>query len=310
MSFTDTLGESEYVGQYAIKTLGFVVHKAGVPADADADAVTVTMDTPDGSRVLFAVPADHPATGTYEVTLSSADTSTPGMYRLTWVYAIDGVAQSFVGLVEVGESSAAYDRLPEAMQGVVESAWIRFADLFDSPAGGPNLQTYFQTRFGRGRMAQLLQIALGRLNTIAQPYTTYTLDGQGGAAFPIGQWGGLLDQALYIEALKHLIRSYVEQPEAVGVTVARMDRRDYMNRWQAVLDMEQQDFRQQLEVFKIRHMGFGSPRVLVSGGVFGSYAPTRMAGSAAARPRMWSRFYAVSPGALFVLGECLRYLLR
>lgn len=291
MSFTDTLGESEYVTQYSTPTLGFVVHKAGVPADADGNAVTVTMDTPDGTTVLFTTPATRSDLGTYEVSLSSADTASPGMYRLTWVYAIDGSPQTFVGLVEVGASSAAFDRLNPGMQAIVESAWIRFADLFDSPTGGPNLQTYFQTRFGRGRMAQLLTIALQRLNTIAQPYMTYTLDGQGGAPFPVAQWGGLLDAALYIEALKHLIRSYVEQPEAMGVSVARLDRRDYMNRWQTVLDMEQQDFRQQLEVFKIAHMGLGRPRVLVSGGVYGVYAPTRTAGSAAARPRYWARWY-------------------
>lgn len=292
MAFSEHLGERTYVSQYGTPTVGFVVHKDGVPADADANAVTVRMETLDGTTVVFNRAADHTATGTYETTLTSAETQSPGIFKLTWSYAIDAVPQEFVSLIEVGESSPAYDRLDEGMKAVVESAWLRFADLFDSPDGGPHLKVYFQTRFGRGRMAQLLGIAVGRLNTVSQPHMTYSIEGPpAGKQFPIAQWGGLLDQALYIEAVKHLIRSYVEQPEAVGVNVARLDRRDYMMRWESILRMEQDDFKSQLEIFKMAHMGLGRPRVLVSGGVYGSYGPTRLSHSAAARPRYYQRFH-------------------
>jgi hypothetical protein len=292
MAFSDDLGERQYASQYGTPSVGFVVHRAGVPGDADANEVTVRMETLDGTTVVFERPALHPSTGTYEVILTSAETQSPGLFKMTWSYAIDGLPQTFVSLLEVGESSPAYDRLDEGMKAVVESAWIRFADLFDSPQGGPHLQVYFQTRFGRGRMAQLLGIALGRLNTIAQPHTTYSLEGPpNGKQFPLAQWGGLLDQALYIEAIKHLIRSYVEQPEPVGVNVARLDRRDYMQRWESILNMEQADLKGSLDVFKMAHMGLGRPSVLVSGGVYGTYGPTRLSHSAAARPRYYARFH-------------------
>lgn len=292
MSFTEALGDRTYVSQYGTPTVGFVVHKAGVPSDADGNNVTARMETLDGETVIFDRAADHPATGTYETTLSSAETASPGIYKVTWSYAIDGAQQSFVSLVEVGESSPAYDRLDDGMKAVVESAWMRFADLFDSPVGGPHLQVYFQSRFGRGRMAQLLGIALGRLNTVAQPHMTYSLEGPpNGKQFPLGQWGALLDQALYIEAIKHLIRSYTEQPMPMGVNVARLDRRDYMDRWRSILDLEREDFDSQMDVFKMAHMGLGRPRVLVSGGVYGSYGPTRLPHSAAARPRYYARFH-------------------
>jgi hypothetical protein len=173
------------------------------------------------------------------------------------------------------------------MKGVVEAVWLRFADLFDSPTGGPHLQVYFQTRWNRGRIAQLLQIAMQKLNLMAQPHMTYAVDDK----FPLTQWGGLLDELTYIEALKHLIRSYAEQPMAEGVAVSRMDRRDYMQRWQEVLALETEDARPMTENFKIAHMGLSKPRVLASGGVYGNYGPTRIAGSAAARPRYWARFY-------------------
>jgi hypothetical protein len=289
-TFADQLGERQYVSQYAADKVGVVVHKAGVPADADANLVTVTMKTLDDVTTVFSRDADHPATGTYETTLLSSESATPGLYKLTWDYTVDSTPQSYVGIVEVGEASPTYDSLSIGFKGIVESAWMRFADLFDSPVGGPHLQVYFQSRFTRGRMAQLLNIAVGKLNTYAQPHTTYSLD-TSGKPFPFEQWGGLLDEALYIEALKHLIRSYVEQPAAEAVSVSRLDRRDYMQRWADVLQMEQVDFKEQAEVFKIAHMGLSKSRVLVGGGVYGNYGPTRIAGSVAARPRYWARFY-------------------
>lgn len=291
-SFSDTLGERQYASQYGTPTVGFVVHASGEPTDADSNLVTVRMETLDATTVLFERTADHPATGVYETTLLSSETQSPGIYKVTWSYHVGGTAQTFIGVIEVGESSSAYDALDDGMKMVVESVWLRFADLFDSPDGGPHLQVYFQSRFGRGRMAQLLSIALNRLNVISQPHMTYSLVGPpDGKQFPLAQWGGLLDSATYIEALKHLIRSYVEQPEAMGVNLARLDRRDYMDRWQRVLDMEMKDFESAKETFKMAHMGLGRPRVLVSGGVYGTFGPTRLSHSAAARPRYGMAFH-------------------
>ena len=55
--------------------------------------------------------------------------------------------------------------------------------------------------------------------------------------------------------------------------------------------MEEDDLKKMLDVFKIAHMGLGRPHVLVSGGVYGNYGPTRIAsGSWASRPRYWARF--------------------
>lgn len=283
------LSERKFVSLYSIETLGLQVRRSGTLAAADGP-VTATFQSLDADPgTVFTRVATSPEPGVYEVTLSSGDTSSPGFYTLVWTYTLDGVEQVYVGYVEVGEASPTYDGLDLGFKGIIESAYVRFADLFDSPQGGPHLQVYFQSKFGRERMAQLLGIALGRLNTVAQPRMTYTLDPLAGG-FPYAQWGALLDQALYIECLKHLIRSYVEQPEVQGVVVARHDRRDYMNRWQSVLDMEQRDFERQMEVFKIAHMGLGRPRVLVSGGIYGSYGPTRIPGNPA-QPRYWARFY-------------------
>jgi hypothetical protein len=296
-TFADMLGDRQYVSQYAIDTVGFVVHKDGVVADADGNLMTVTMASLDwdpanptaGGSVLFTRDALHTDVGTYEIILASTETARPGLWKVIWDYALAGVPQTFVGVLEVGLASPAYDNLPDEYKGLIEKVWVRFADLFDSPLGGPHLQVYFQSRFTRGRMAQLLDMAMGELNTAAQPWTTYSITA---GNFPLDHWGALLEKALYIEALKHLIRSYNEQPMTQGLPVVTQDRTHYVQQWRAVLADEMPGFRTQLDVFKIASMGLGRASALVSGGVYGSYGPTRIAGSAAARPRYWSRFYS------------------
>lgn len=283
------LAEREYASRYSIPTFVLLVHKLGVLADADA-AVTVTMVNEEDDSVIFtARAATKTATGTYEVALTSAETGAVGFFKLTWSFVLDSVAQTFVSYIEVGFTTQDYDALSTGFKGIVESVWIRFADLFDSPEGGPHLQVYYQTHFGRGRLAQLLRIAVGKLNTVAQPHMTYTVD-ENAKPFPYDQWGSLLEQSLYIETIKHLMRSYVEIPADSGIPVALLDRRDYLDRWGRILDIEQQEYKDAFGNFKIAHMGLGRPRVLVSGGVYGNWGPTRLP-NAAAQPRFSYRFY-------------------
>jgi hypothetical protein len=282
--------DREYISQYALDPLGLSIRKAGVASDADGDVLITLTNESTLVDVFTDVVCLNPAVGDYEIILSSEDTQTPGLYTVSFTYDLDAVAQIAEYYIEIGERAPAYDSLEPDMKAIVESVNHRFADLFDSQDGGANLETYYQSHFNRNRLGQLLAIAMGRLNTMAQPYQTYTLE-DGGKAFPTDQWGPMLETALYIETLRHLIRSYVEQPMFMGANITRLDRRDYLQRWQSVLQDEESVFKAQLDTFKIAHMGLGRPRILVSGGVYGRYGPTRVAGSVAARPRYWTRFY-------------------
>lgn len=284
--------DSRWVNQYDTPTLGLIVYIQGVPADPDNNAVTVTMTDNNTESILFTRPAARADVGAYQLALTSADTGQAGSFTLRWEYVSGGVADYYDTVIEIGVFSPDYAALPADMQDIIEQSWNRFEDLFDSVDGGPHLQTYRQTHFTRNRIAQLLRIALGRLNTVSQPYQTFTVDGNGGAEFPVAQWGALLERALYVEVIKHLRRSYVEQPMLQGGEVTRHDRRDYLQRWGEILADEEDDLKGQLDTYKISYMMMGRPAVLVSGGVFGRYGPTRYAGSLAARPRfLWQRFY-------------------
>jgi len=283
--------DRQYVSQYAVDVVGLKILQNQVPIDAD-NGVTLTMINENTGNEVFSRLADHNDVGDYSSAFNSVETSIPGSYTLAWTYLLGGQNEYYESGIEVGPASPAYDPLVPEMKAIVEHVIIRIADTIDSPGGGPNLTTYVQSKFGRGRVAELMRIALGRLNTIAQPFSTYTVDGDGGATFPYAQWGPLLESMTWIETLKHLIRSYTEQPQFIGSgNISRLDRRDYIDRWRQVLVDEEQAAKSQLDVFKISQMGLGRPAVLISGGVYGRYGPTRMAGSVAARPRYWTRFY-------------------
>ena len=287
--------ERTYLSQFSMPRLGFTIFIGGQPADPDNSAVSARLlhENPDGTSTLVdTLAAVQEQTGVFTVTPSSADTQNPGYAELEWLYAISGQEQRYASYLEIGPANPFYDALPEEMQDFLNNqVWVRFADLFDSAGGGPNLQSYFQSHWSRGRMAQLMVIALGKINASAQPYSNYTIDGRDGPLYPVHFWGGLLASYTYIEAVKQLIRAYTEQPAFQGPGIARHDRRDYADRWREALKDEQMELKSLLDVFKIRHILNGSPRVLVSGGAYGRYAPTRIAGSVAARPRLWARFY-------------------
>lgn len=288
----DEYTDRTYVSRYGAAEFGLRVMRAGVLGDADGPVtVTLQYDNPAATQV-FSRPADHPGTGEYTVRLTSTETATPGPYVLIWQYQVNAVQEEWRVWLEVGKAAPEYDRLTGDMKGIIETTWNRFSDLFDFATEGPHLQTYVQSNFGRNRLAQLLRIAVGRLNTVAQPYQSYTIDGDGGASFPIDRWGSLLESALYVECLRHLIRSYVEQPEVQsGSGVSRLDRRDYKDRWEDVLGVEEPVLKQQLEHFKIANMGLGRARVLVSGGAWGRWGPNRLPLSQAARPNWMTRMY-------------------
>lgn len=287
--------ERQYVSQFSRPELGFTIYTGGQPSDPDGSSVTARLlrVNPDASSSLLATySAARESPGVYLVTPSSSDTQYPGYAELDWAYSVGGQPQQYASYLEIGPASPPYDALPPAMQDFMEQqVWVRFADLFDSAGGGPNVQSYFQAHWSRGRMAQLMGIALQKINAVAQPWSSYTLDGNGGPQYPVQFWGGLLASYAYIEAVKQLIRAYTEQPDFQGPAIARQDRRDYADRWREALKDEQAELKSLLDVFKVRHVMNGSPRVLVSGGTYGRYAPTRVAGSVAARPRMWARWY-------------------
>ena len=167
-------------------------------------------------------------------------------------------------------------------------------DLFDSTTGGPHLVEEFQTHYGYERLAQLLIISVNRINTMSQPLTSFVVGAQSGPQFP-ERYSGIMVVALYIETIKHFVRSYVEQPTIQGGTgVAFTDRRDYMQRWQAVLQDEMDDFKSAVRMFKRKQMNLGSGSFIVSGGIYGGSGGGRFISGQWAAQTRGARFMPTS----------------
>lgn len=207
------------------------------------------------------------AIGVYSFILPDEATERPGEINVVWTFEAAGQARTIRSYFYVQSHMPIYDALPSHMKEVVQQIRWKIADLFDNSRGGlPNFSEEWQTNFGNERIAQLMTIALGRLNTLTRsaPYTT--------TSFP-AKYSGFLHASTWVEVLLHFMRTYVEQPAVSGQQVAMVDRRDYLNRWQTMLTLAQADAKDAESKFVYEHLNLGGGALLVSGGNFGWYSP-------------------------------------
>lgn len=232
--------------------------------------------------------------GVYSSTIPLEAVQEVGLLRVTWTYSIKGHEVKFKEYFEVLEYMPLYQALTEGEKSIVARVTYLFGDLMDNTSGGvPSFYEEFQTHFSYERLAQLLQISVDKINSTRQPVTHYSV--AGGTPFPEEHYG-LLTQALYLETLRHFVRTYVEQPQISGGGVTYADRRDYMTRWQGVLRDEEESYNDMLATFKKSLMRLGRGALLVSGGIYGSGSSFR-SGAYVGAVRA-GRWYPASPMAL------------
>lgn len=242
-----------------------IVYPDGLPLSVDSISLSVVEGD---TKTLSTQNIDNPETGVYETYLTPQFTREKGPKTLEWSYTLGEDTLTFEDEVLVVDPMPFYDSLNESEQLVVEEVTYLFGDLFDSTNGGAFLSENFQTHFDYERIAQLGRRALQKINTSYQPLTDFSFGPGAGQRLP-QRYHGLLVTATYVEVLRHLIRSYVEQPEFRGMNVTYTDRRDYINRWKMVLDDEKEDLKNAISFFKREQLGLGGGALLVAGGIFG-----------------------------------------
>lgn len=265
--------------------VGVEVHGEAGPVDADTIRCEVVRDpdfdaaetqdisVPPAGEVIATFENDdivRQGIGIYTVTLNPAHTRERGNVIVRWTYTVEGVDSGFVDHLRITEYMPTYHGLRDWEQGAVDTVMFMLGDLFDSTDGGPNLQETYQAKFGPERVAQLLQVAVTRINTIGFPVTNYTVGNAPDRPEVHQNLRGIVTLGLYIEVLRHLIRSYVEQPEFRNQQINYTDRRDYMNRWQSVLQDELRDYDKNVRMAKRSLLNLGRGSLLVSGGIYGS----------------------------------------
>jgi hypothetical protein len=244
----------------------------------DTAQITATLLDPDGVSALPATSArlsvkkpgdDTPVVSDTTVASTDAilnftDTTAPGLYYTNVQFTLeDGTKHSVPGSFEIVDpmesSSAATD--PNSADAAVDHAWMKLEDLFDSSLGGPYMRDRTLAQFDREKMKRLLPDAIYTINNTYQPATSYDP-----TSFPYDIHLPLVSQAVLTQSIRHLMRSYVEQPNPLGgAQIGYFDRRDYLNRWQQILFIEEKQLNDWLDLFKRDLMGFGQTSTLVGG---------------------------------------------
>ncbi len=196
------------------------------------------------------------------ISIAFNDTALPGPYSGQITFTLyDNTKRSSVQKFEVIDPLEVTGEANTPVDKIVDRAWLKLEDLFDAELGGPHVRDRTLVGFDREKMKRFLPDALYNINNYYQPASGFAEEN-----FPYETHGPLLSQGLLLETMYHLVRSYVEQPvPAGGATPGYFDRRDYMNRWQAVLTAEETRFNVWLDLFKRDQMNFGSSSILVGG---------------------------------------------
>lgn len=148
---------------------------------------------------------------------------------------------------------------------IANDAWEKFEDAFDSEEGGPWLRDMTLAYFNKTKMENFIDDALIVIN-FQNPETSFTISEFVSEIAPVSKTSSapILTQALVLQIIRHLMRSYTEQPNPVGAAISWHDRRDYLQRWKEVYATEQEVFKQMLALWKRQFLGLGYTSGLVS----------------------------------------------
>jgi hypothetical protein len=154
-----------------------------------------------------------------------------------------------------------YGNLTPDQQTVLDLAWLKVEDGFDSMPGGPYLLDITRKNFSEQKSALLFPFALQRINyTFPNPSAPlFNL-----TDFPWDLLHTLMAQSMTLEVILHLIRSYTEIPAPIGSgNITLLDRTTYEQRWTDIYNLEDEQFKNALRVFKRGYLQLGKARGLV-----------------------------------------------
>jgi hypothetical protein len=230
---------------------------------ADITSVSFEVAKPDNTRVTTsgAVQAD----GSGLLLFNTTDTLGP--YVALATFTLTPAHGSLVKSARVDfEVVDPFDSASPSQSYVIAlSAWAKIEDCFDTEDDGPWLRDMTNTYFTKEKMESFIDEALFFINQANPPTQLGIGNFVSSTTPPIPTTDlPLIAQGTFVVVLRHLIRSYVEQPNPVGAQIAWHDRRDYLQRWQSVLQIEQAAFDKMLALYKRQFLGLGHTKVLVA----------------------------------------------
>lgn len=160
---------------------------------------------------------------------------------------------------------------PNETDMVIDQVSLRLEDLFDSTTGGPWLKDQSMAHFDFTKVADFIPEALFDINK-EMPPTNYTLDTfcmpvsqvlSDGEVFTMNPNMPLLVKGVLVLTIRHLMRSYTEQPIPQGGQVVWHDRTRYQQMWKAIYDVEYADYIAAVRLAKRTELGLGHAASLV-----------------------------------------------
>lgn len=203
-------------------------------------------------------PGDIVADGVAEFTVPGSITVDPGQYlAIAQFTLVDGRKKSVV--VDFDVEDPFEDVGAMAADNAIDMAWDMLEDCFDSELGGPWLRDMTLARFDKSKMRKFLPQVFLDINSV-QPQTDFNE-----ATFPYAtnDLEAILSQGVLVATIRHLMRSYTEQPNPTGTPVPFFDKQQYAQKWKFIYDIEEEKFRKWLAMYKLRLYNLGRPSMLV-----------------------------------------------
>lgn len=163
--------------------------------------------------------------------------------------------------------------VPTKDEVIADHVWDLLEDCFDSEDGGPWLRDMTLNFFDRKKVEQFIPYAMMDINNTSPITTldlgtfvivTYDIDGLTPINTVATDSIPIIAMGTIIEVIRHLMRSYVEQPANMGSDIAFEDRRDYLQRWQMILQDLVPEYQRRLILWKRQFLNLGKSALLVS----------------------------------------------
>lgn len=253
----------------------------------DLSSVSFTVRKPDGTDTTTAGTINDDGSGFLRYTA----TDQKGLYVWTAQFTyVSGQKRSYRDEFNV------YDPLEVPPQSqanqVAEQVWFRLEDCFDSEEGGPWLRDMTLSYFDPTKIEKFIPEGLLEINTYP-PVTNldlayFTTDIPATDPIILAQDPNakqpdpdriVIVQGTLLAVIKHLMRSYVEQPDLRGANAVYEDRRDYLQRWQSIYQLEYAEWQRMIALWKRQFLNYGRSSLLIgskAGRLYGPAAGMRL----------------------------------
>lgn len=238
---------------------GFLrVNQQPVTAD-QVVSVSVVVQKPDGTTTTNAGTVQTDGSGFYRWT----NTTLFGEYLVQMQFTlvtgeIRSVIQSFTVIDPFNPEP------PSGTDLIVEQVQLRLEDCFDSVEGGPWLRDKSLAHFDYTKVADFIPEALLDIN-VQMPPTNFGLgDFVPSDPSTTNPNLPLLAKGVLILTIRHMMRSYTEQPMPQGAQVVWHDRTRYQQLWNQVYTVEYADYIEKVRLWKRTTLGLGHSALLIS----------------------------------------------